>query len=106
MLTRLADEHVPHDLAGWYEAMAQQAATLGGYTGLMYHPTHQQAQFDHFMALVREWQERHGWRTCLELGCAEGKMTAALAETFEQVAALDVSKAMWYRNIATIAGVS
>ena len=32
--------------------------------------------------------------TCVEVGCGSGRMTAALAERFERVLALDVSPAM------------
>jgi len=41
-------------------------------------------------------------RTCVEVGCGPGRMTAALAERFDRVLALDVSPAMLERARAAV----
>ena len=41
-------------------------------------------------------------RTCVEVGCGPGRMTAALAERFDRVLALDVSPAMLERGRAAV----
>jgi len=83
----LPAEAVPANLALFY-AQAQARAGAGHYQASMYRAPHQLERLEAVVAML-EWCAGQGARSCLEVGCCEGVMTARLAPLFEEVVAVD-----------------
>lgn len=79
---------IPSDLADYYR-QAQTRLGPGRYQAHMYGREHQERRFQAVLDVARELKLARQARTCLEIGCCEGKMTAELAGLFERVTAVD-----------------
>jgi len=92
MLTALDHELVPADLSVFYDDLASRTAHLHES---MYRTPAQRARFERIMELAAQTAGPH--KRCLELGCAEGQMTARLATVFERVVAVEISRVLLSR---------
>ena len=80
---------IPSDLRDWYDNLYGRLAP-GEYSScIMYGHPHQDARFDTVLDMAALVAPRF---VCLEVGCAEGKMTERLAGLFAYVHAIDISQ--------------
>lgn len=91
MIERLPMAAIPGDLAAFYDAVAGQVDAV---QPLMYRNPNALARMERILELAEQSGQR--W-SCLELGCAEGMMTARLARLFRQVDAVEISPVMLRR---------
>lgn len=90
MLQRLPDALVPADLSAWFGEIARRAGDEGLQRATGYiHPQ----QWERFWRVI-DLVEALGPCSVLEVGCAEGLMTAELARRAEWVHATDFCAAM------------
>ena len=89
MLTALDHALVPADRSGFYDDLAGRTPRLHES---MYRTPAQRARFERIMELAALIPGPH--ERCLELGCAEGQMTARLATVFERVVAVEISRVL------------
>lgn len=84
-LIKLADEHIPPRLVDFYDELA-----LHDYQARQQeHP-----RFQRVVDLVCATARTYDLKTCLEIGCAEGIMTALIAPAFDEIFAADISPAL------------
>lgn len=86
----MVEPHViPVDLRDWYDDLYARLAP-GEYSNrIMYGRPHQDTRFEAVVDMAALVGSRF---VCLEVGCAEGKMTERLAKLFSYVEAIDISR--------------
>ncbi len=89
MLQSLPESAIPADLGAYYDAIAKRSP-LGFQRTMGYIAPHQAARFERVLEIVA----RYAPETIIEAGCADGMMTARLAEIARFVWAFDISPAM------------
>jgi len=104
MLVTLDRKLVPENRSGFYDALAKRTSSL---RESMYRTPSQRARFERIVELITQLPGPH--EQCLELGCAEGQMTARLAVVFGQVIAVEISQVLLSRclklpNVRYVAG--
>lgn len=80
---------IPDDLRDWYDALYARLAPGEYSERIMYGRPHQDTRFDAVLEVAALVASRF---VCLEVGCAEGKMTERLATMFSYVEAIDISR--------------
>jgi len=89
LLQRLLESVIPANLSAYYDAIAGRSERGFQRTSGYIHP-HQVARFKRVLEIVRGYAPA----TIIEAGCADGMMTAQLAEIARWVWAFDISPAM------------
>jgi SAM-dependent methyltransferase len=84
---RLGDEQIPADLQAFYVELYDHVGP-GQYQPRFFNAPHEVKRFERTLDALRRITERG---SCLEVGCAEGVITAELALLFERVVAVDIN---------------
>lgn len=94
-MRRLHERYIPDDLVAFYEALYKRMPDVAAY--YLRNPARKRV-FDHVVNLVRSYGGVG--RTCLEVGCSTGEITAAIHDAFESVVAVDMvrSALRWARK--------
>lgn len=88
----LPKKHVPEDLAQWWDTLALKKPEL---QPIMYRTPAQCERFDYIVAKAKMLVDQcSSMQLCLDVGCAEGLMTTALARFFPYVVGWDFSPVM------------